>query len=278
MTQSFQTLIDASTLSNVLSTTRVIDCRARLGDPHFGQRAFTENHVAGAVRGDLDTDFAALPGSRGRHPLPDLDRLTERCREWGIDDTSQVVVYDDMGGMFAARAWWLLRRLGHASVALLDGGWPAWLALPGACESQVQQPKPGNFTRRPALTRQTTAEELLTRAPAVLLDARAEERFAGLKEPIDHTAGHIPGARCLPAAGNLTPDQRFLPAAELRRRFGETGNDCVCYCGSGVTAAHNILAMRIAGLPEPALYAGSWSEWIEDPTRPIATGPIAPGP
>ena len=177
-----------------------------------------------------------------------------------------------MGGMFAARAWWLLRRLGHAEVAVLNGGWQAWLALHAPCESQSMSPARGNFTRRSPLTRQTTAEELLRRSPAVLLDARAAERFAGIKEPIDHTAGHIPGARCLPATGNLGPDQRFLSAADLKQRFADVGDDCVCYCGSGVTAAHNILAMRIAGLPEPALYPGSWSEWIEDPTRPIATG------
>ncbi len=273
MTQSFMTLIDASTLKNMLTSTRVIDCRARLGDPDFGQRAFSESHVVGAVRGDLDSDFAGPPGRHGRHPLPDLDRLVARCREWGIDNTSQVVVYDDLGGMFAARAWWLLRSLGHATVAVLDGGWQAWLAMSGVCESQIQTPLPGNFSRRSPLTRQTTAEAVLARPPACLLDARAEERFAGIKEPIDHTAGHIPGARCLPASGNLTPEQHFQPAADLWRRFGEIGDDCVCYCGSGVTAAHNILAMRVAGLPEPALYPGSWSEWIEDPTRPIARGP-----
>ncbi len=272
MTEPFLTIIDASRLQNVLSTTRVIDCRARLGDLDFGRRAFNDSHIVGAVRGDLDTDFAAPPGQQGRHPLPDLDRLTERCREWGINNSTQVVVYDDMGGMFAARAWWLLRRLGHADVAVLDGGWQAWQALPGACESQSSLPERGNFTRRPPLTRQTTAEELLRRSPSVLLDARAAERFAGIKEPIDHKAGHIPGARCLPAAGNLMPDQRFLSVAALKQRFADVSDDCVCYCGSGVTAAHNILAIRIAGLSEPALYPGSWSEWIEDPTRPIVTG------
>lgn len=272
MTHPFLTIIDAPSLQNVLSTTRVIDCRARLGDLDFGQRAYRESHIVGAVRGDLDTDFAAAPGRHGRHPLPDLDRLVQRCREWGINNSTQVVVYDDMGGMFAARAWWLLRRLGHADVAVLDGGWQAWLSLPGACESTSTSPTLGNFTRRPPLTRETTAEDLLRRSPEVLLDARAAERFAGIKEPIDHKAGHIPGARCLPAAGNLMQDQRFLSVAALKERFADVTDDCVCYCGSGVTAAHNILAMRIAGLPEPALYAGSWSEWIEDPTRPIATG------
>lgn len=272
MNEPFLTLIAATKLQNVLSTTRVIDCRARLGDLDFGQRAFNESHIVGAVRGDLDTDFATSPGQHGRHPLPDLDRLAEQCRNWGINDSTQVVVYDDMGGMIAARAWWLLRRLGHACVAVLDGGWQAWQALPGAVESRLNSPARGNFTRRPPLTRQTTAEDLLRRSPAALLDARAAERFAGIKEPIDHTAGHIPGARCLPAAGNLTQDQRFISVADLKQRFVDVGDDCVCYCGSGVTAAHNILAMRIAGLPEPALYAGSWSEWIEDPTRPIATG------
>ena len=267
------TLISSLELAGLMPAAAVIDCRARLGDPGFGARVFAEGHIPGAVRGDLDQDFAAPPGKAGRHPLPDADALAARCRDWGIDDTTQVVVYDDMGGLFAARAWWLLRWLGHEAVAVLDGGWPAWQQSVGTVVQDLRTPGRGRFTRRPALTRNVDAATLLARPAAGLLDARAEERFTGQKEPIDHTAGHIPGARCLPATGNLGPTQHFLPAETLRSRFEGLPEDVICYCGSGVTATHNILAMRIAGLPEPALYAGSWSEWIEDPARPVATGP-----
>lgn len=289
MMTPFQTLISVTALQtalqSVLSDTHILDCRARLGEPGFGAEAYASGHIPGAQRGDLDTDFASIPGAGGRHPLPSAESLVQKCRAWGINDASQVVVYDDMGGLFAARAWWLLRWLGHADVAVLDGGWPAWLAANGASETQTPAPAKGNFSHRPSLTRVVTADDLLARPPRGLLDARAEERFAGIREPIDHTAGHIPGARCVPATGNLDATQHFLPPAALAARFVQSNEaldktmaaegvtpDCVCYCGSGVTAAHNILAMRLAGFGEPALYPGSWSEWIEDPARPIATG------
>jgi len=279
MTTPFTTLIESATLadlagpSKMSGDTRIIDCRARLGDPGFGARAFAEGHIPGAVQGDLDRDFASPPGRRGRHPLPDAGSLVEQLRYWGVNTTTQVVVYDDMGGMFAARAWWLLRWLGHESVAVLNGGLPAWQAAGLPIETHwVEWPR-GNFVRRSPLTRETDADGLLHNSTASRIDARAEERFAGLKEPIDHTAGHIPGAVCIPAAGNLDAAQRFLSPDQLAQRFKGLGRELICYCGSGVTAAHNILAMRVAGLDEPSLYAGSWSEWIEDKTRPIATGP-----
>jgi thiosulfate/3-mercaptopyruvate sulfurtransferase len=273
VTTSLTTLIDPGTLATFSGDVRIIDCRARLGDPGFGARAFAAGHIPGAVQGDLDRDFASAPGPGGRHPLPDAQALLNRLRAWGIHNTTQVVVYDDMGGMFAARAWWLLRWLGHEAVAVLDGGLPAWAAagLPTETAS-VEWPR-GDFVRHQALTREVDAQGVLRHPTAARVDARAEERFAGIKEPIDHTAGHIPGAVCIPAAGNLDPNQRFLPGDQLAQRFKALGREVICYCGSGVTAAHNILAMRIAGLEEPLLYAGSWSEWIEDRTRPIATGP-----
>ncbi|MCP5181381.1 MAG: sulfurtransferase [Pseudomonadales bacterium] len=267
------TLMTAQALAEGLPDIRVLDCRARLGDPGFGARVFAEGHIPGAQRADLDRDLAAAPGKAGRHPLPDADALVARCREWGIDDAMQVVVYDDMGGMFAARAWWLLRWLGHDAVAVLDGGWSAWLAAGGTVQQHTATLAPGHFTRRTALTRTVSASDLLAAPPHLLLDARAPERFEARAEPIDRIAGHIPGARCVPASGNLDASQHFLPASALRARFPAMTPDCVCYCGSGVTAAHNILAMRVAGWPEPALYPGSWSEWIEDPDRPVATGP-----
>ncbi|MBM4203276.1 MAG: sulfurtransferase [Gammaproteobacteria bacterium] len=274
MTSRFNTLIEPAGLADLLgaaSAARIIDCRARLGDPGFGARVFAEGHIPGAVLGDLDRDFAAAPGNRGRHPLPDPNGLLERLRGWGINTTMQVVVYDDMGGMFAARAWWLLRWLGHDAVAVLNGGSPAWLAAGLPLETQVANWSRGDFARRPALTREIDAAGLLNNSTASRVDARAEERFAGRKEPIDHTAGHIPGAVCIPAAGNLDATQRFLSRNELAQRFNGLSRELICYCGSGVTAAHNILAMRIAGLDEPTLYPGSWSEWIEDKMRPIAT-------
>lgn len=247
---------------------RLLDCRARLGDPDWGPRAYAEGHLPGAVHASLDHDFAAPPGAGGRHPLPEPQRLRDRFRAWGVDDGTQVVVYDDAGGAFAARAWWCARWLGHEAVAVLDGGLAAW---PGPLSRDTPEPPAGNFSIRASLTRTVDAAGLLDRLPqTALVDARTRARFDGLEEPIDPVAGHIPGAVCLPFQDNLGSDGRFRPAAELARRFAELPDDVVCYCGSGVTAAHNVLALRIAGRPEPVLYPGSWSEWIVDPSRPRA--------
>ncbi|MFM8356624.1 MAG: sulfurtransferase [Gammaproteobacteria bacterium] len=267
----YTTLISAAELAAQLTTAgnlRLIDCRARLDDGGFGARAYAAGHLPGAVYGSLDHDFAAPPGTGGRHPLPDPDALAHRLGAMGISDDDQVVVYDDLGGAFAARAWWCLRWLGHAAVAVLDGGLPAWR---GPLETAGSAPLPGNFSRRPSVTRIIYADTILAALPTLaLIDARALARFEGREEPIDPVAGHIPGAACLPFQGNLAPDGRFLPAERLAERFAEQGTDPVCYCGSGVTAAHNVLAMRIAGRPEPRLYPGSWSEWIRDPARPCS--------
>lgn len=267
----YTTLITADQLAERLTEPgrlRLIDCRARLDDAGFGARAYAAGHLPGAVHGNLDTDFAAPPGTGGRHPLPDPDQLVLRLRAMGVSDDDQVVVYDDMGGAFAARAWWCLRWLGHAAVAVLDGGLAAWT---GPLDATDARPPPGNFSRRPSLTRTIDANAVLGALPTLaLIDARALPRFEGREEPIDPVAGHIPGAVCLPFQGNLGPDGRFLTPDRLAERFAEHGPDTVCYCGSGVTAAHNVLAMRIAGLPEPRLYPGSWSEWIRDPARPCS--------
>ena len=268
----FTTLIPAAELAAALAADargwRILDCRTRLDDPEFGARAYAEGHIPGAVYANIDLDFAAPPGAGGRHPLPEPDALAARLRGWGIDDSDQIVVYDDMGGPFAARAWWCIRWLGHAAVAVLDGGLKAWQA---DLTRAVPTSAPGNFSLRPSLTRTIDAAELRRRLGAVdLIDARARPRFEGREEPIDPVAGHIPGAVCLPFQENLAPDGRFRSPAELAARFAGHGADTISYCGSGVTAAHNILAMRIAGLPEPVLYPGSWSEWIRDPSRPRA--------
>ncbi len=260
------TLITADELARDPATFRILDCRARLGDSEFGPRAYAEGHIPGACYASLDDDFAAAPGEGGRHPLPEPERLRDRFRDWGVNDADQIVVYDDAGGAFAARAWWCARWLGHEAVAVLDGGLPAWT---GPLCRETPAPRRGNFSIRPSLTRTVDAETLLRRLPdAHLVDARSQQRFDGREEPVDPVAGHIPGAVCRPFQGNLAPSGRFQPPEELARRFADLPDDVICYCGSGVTAAHNVLAMKIAGHPEPVLYPGSWSEWIRDPNRP----------
>jgi thiosulfate/3-mercaptopyruvate sulfurtransferase len=214
----------------------------------------------------------------GRHPLPSVDLFVSKLRSWGIGNASQVVAYDDAGGAFAARLWWMLRWLGHEAVAVLDGGFPAWVAEGRPVTAELPLVSPGDFTPRPRPDLLVTAA--LLAAPesraGKLFDARAPERYRGDIEPIDPVAGHIPGAENLPFAENLR-DGRFKPAAELRARLaaalGATQpEDAVVYCGSGVTACHDVLAFAQAGLPLPKLYAGSWSEWITDAARPTARG------
>ena len=266
------TIINAKTASK--NSVKFLDCRSTLGDPDAGRRAYEGGHIAGALFLSLDDDLAASPGDGGRHPLPEPESLLNRLRALGINDEDQVVVYDDAGGAYAARAWWCLRWLGHEAVAVLNGGLSAW---PAPLSTEVIRPATGNFSQRPALTRSLDVADLSAGLSAYqLIDARAQARFDGLEEPIDPVAGHIPGAICRPFQDNLKKDGTFCSATELAKRF-PAGDDVVCYCGSGVTAAHNILAMRIAGLPEPMLYPGSWSEWIRDDQRPVATVEGNPG-
>ncbi|MEZ5557159.1 MAG: sulfurtransferase [Pseudomonadales bacterium] len=266
----FTTLISAEDLQSLGNDVIILDCRGRLGDPAFGPAAYAAGHLPGACYASLDDDFADAPGAGGRHPLPDPERLAARLRRWGVSDSDQVVAYDDAGGAFAARIWWCIRSLGHAAVAVLDGGIQAW---PGPLSQDPAEPTPGSFSIRPPLTRTVSADDVQQRGAGVcLVDARSEARFRGEEEPIDPVAGHIPGAVCLPFQGNLGADGRFLPPDALAARFRDLPDSLICYCGSGVTAAHDVLALRIAGREEPALYPGSWSEWIRDPARPIATG------
>jgi thiosulfate/3-mercaptopyruvate sulfurtransferase len=268
---TYTSLITAEELHE-LDKVKIFDCRAALGDSDYGQRVYAAGHIPTASYLSLDDDLANPPGDGGRHPLPRPDSLAMRLQELGVSDDSQVVVYDDAGGAYAARAWWCLRWLGHEAVAVLDGGLAAWT---GPLDTTTPHPTPGNFSIRPALTRTIDAAELKTSAPSrMLVDARTRARFAGDEEPIDPVAGHIPGAVCLPFQENLAADGHFQDPDALRQRFADAGSAelVVCYCGSGVTAAHNILAMKIAGYPDPALYPGSWSEWIRDPDREIATG------
>ena len=260
----------------------VLDVRWRLSGPRPAE-LYAAGHVPGAVPVDLDTDLAAPPGTGdgGRHPLPDPAALQATLRRWGIRAGSAVVAYDDADGSSASRAWWLLRWAGLTDVRVLDGGFAAWVAQGLPVTADVPTPTAGDVVVRPGgMPVLDAAEAAEVAAAGVLLDARAAERYRGDMEPVDRVAGHIPGALSAPISGNVRPDGRFRPPGELRRRFAELGvgrggQPVGAYCGSGVTATQQILALEVAGLPgtPAALYAGSWSGWITDPTRPVATGP-----
>jgi thiosulfate/3-mercaptopyruvate sulfurtransferase len=241
-----------------------------------GRERYAAAHLPGAAYVDLDAELAGPPGPRGRHPLPDPAVVQAALRRAGVDQDSRVVVYDQGPSFAAARAWWVLRWAGVADVRVLDGGLAAWLAVDGPTTSDVPAPRAGGFTVRPGSVPVLDADTAAQVArEGVLVDARAAERYAGLTEPIDPVAGHIPGAVNAPTTENARPDGTFLDAAELRDRFsalglGDHDSAVGVYCGSGVTAAHALLAMHEAGI-DASLYVGSWSEWVADPTRPVAT-------
>jgi thiosulfate/3-mercaptopyruvate sulfurtransferase len=278
-------LVDVNTLARELAGERppvLLDVRWALGDPH-GREHHREGHVPGAVYVDLGTELAAHPtdATQGRHPLPDVADLQAAARRWGISAGRPVVVYDATGGLAAARAWWLLRWAGLTDVRLLDGGFPAWTAGGNPIESGPgPEPEPGDVElsggHLPVLDADGAAALART---GLLLDARAAERYRGEVEPIDPRAGHIPGAVSAPTGDNLAPDGRFRPTDELRARFAALGaaGQVGVYCGSGVTAAHEIAALAAIGV-DAALYPGSWSAWSSDPDRPVATGPDPSGP
>jgi thiosulfate/3-mercaptopyruvate sulfurtransferase len=258
----------------------VFDTRHDLMDPAKGSKAYAHGHIPGAYFLRMDDDLAGTKtGRNGRHPLPDIEQLAARMNERGVTPDTQVVVYDDMGGNFAVRLWWMLRWLGHERVALLDGGYPLWVKEGGPVSTATPAPRPGAFLPRPRLgaTVDVHFVERFHRDPTVkLLDARAAERFAGLQEPIDPVAGHVPGAVNRFWQKNLQPDGRFKPPQALREELtaalaGTSPDRSVHMCGSGVTACHNIFAMELAGLSGARLYPGSWSEWCADPARPVAT-------
>ncbi|MFC8045101.1 sulfurtransferase [Nocardia sp. NPDC057353] len=250
---------------------RLLDVRWALGDPE-GAQQYSDGHIPGAVFVDLDIELAAPPSpARGRHPLPDLGYLQQCARSWGIRQGDAVVVYDATGGLAAARAWWLLRWGGIADVRILDGGLPAWIAAgePVATGAEAET-VPGDVVLT-AGNLPVIDADAAARWPGVLLDARAGERFRGETEPVDPRAGHIPGAVSAPTAENLDGDGRFRPLDDLRERFAGLDGPVAVYCGSGVTAAHQIAALAVVGI-EAALYPGSWSQWAHDPKRPVATG------
>jgi len=296
-------LTDARSLARALAGPHppvLLDARWRLAGPP-GIGSYRAGHLPGAQFVDLDRALAAPPGPGGRHPLPATGDFQAAMRRAGVGDGRPVVLYDDGDSTAAARGWWLLRYFGHDQVRVLDGGYRAWLAAGQPVEQQTARAQPGDFTARPGhLPLLDAAAAAQLARDGVLLDARSAERYRGEAEKVDPVAGHIPGAVSAPTTANVRADGRFLDPAELRSRFADLGVRVPgesaggagpagasgaagrvagpgavlagVYCGSGVTAAHEVLAMRIAGLPA-ALYVGSWSDWITDPSRPVATGP-----
>lgn len=257
----------------------IIDCRFNLGNTLAGEQAYAQGHIAGALYAHLDRDLSgAKTGRNGRHPLPATEAFEQTVRTWGITPATRVVAYDDAGGMFAARLWWLLRFHGFDQVQVLDGGWQAWLAAQGPVDTAAAARPSSAFkaqTREAWLVQVDQVVAQLGQGPQqVLIDARAADRFRGENETMDPVGGHIPGARNRFFQLNLQPCGQFKPATQLHDEFTALIADAplqaiVHQCGSGVTACHNLLAMAQAGLPPTRLYAGSWSEWCADPARPV---------
>ena len=258
----------------------VIDCRFDLADPAWGEYAYYRGHIPGAFFAHLDKHLCgAVTRGAGRHPLPDWSRFAALLGQWGVHPTAQVVVYDQHNGSYAARLWWMLRALGHANAAVLDGGWLAWLRAGGAEDAVVPPLRSGRYAARCGSGWVTTSklEQELASGDCVLVDARSAVRYRGEQEPIDRVAGHVPGAFNRPYTENLNGNETFRSPAVLRAQWtallgGRVPGSVVHMCGSGVTACHNLLAMELAGIRGSRLYAGSWSEWIRDPRRPVARG------
>ena len=282
---SFTTLITVAELQQHLNNPFfiVLDCRSELTDPSAGAIAFAAGHIPGAQHADPDrhlSNKAAGPNGefRGRHPLPTPADFVETLRGWGVYPNSQVIAYDAHGGMFAARLWWMLRWVGHKSVAVLDGGLQAWQAAGGELTPATINRSRGSITLQPALVGTVSADDVLANLSArarQVIDARAADRFRGENETIDPVAGHIPGAKNRWFKDNLDADGFFKGADKLRAEYTaliKQPEHTIMQCGSGISACHNLLAMEIAGLPGALLYPGSWSEWSADASRPVALG------
>ncbi|TWT17482.1 sulfurtransferase [Luteimonas marina] len=282
MTRSgWNTLVQPEALAAALDERDVVvvDCRFSLADPEAGEQAYRAGHIPGARYAHLDRDLSDHgKQGQGRHPWPDASDFSARLSDWGISPGSRVLAYDAGDGAFAARLWCLLKMLGHEAVAVLDGGWARWTALGLPVDAAVPSPSPAAYAATFDASRLFDADGVRRHLDAggLVLDARAPERFRGEVEPIDPVPGHVPGAGNRPYASNLV-DGRFKPAAQLRTEFdalldGRRADAVVAMCGSGVTACHHLLAMAHAGLPGAKLFTGSWSGWIADPSRPVATG------
>jgi len=282
----FYTLITSSALQRLLHNPHshracvVVDCRFSLLEPDQARQDYIQAHIPGAVFADLEHDLSGpvVNGITGRHPLPEPQVFSEVCSQWGISPGVQVVAYDSAGGaLAAARLWWMLRWMGHDQVAVLDGGWQKWLKDGGRTASGEETNAYTKFAGKPHPEKMVLVDDVtiqLARSDQRLIDSRSVDRFHGENETIDSVAGHIPGAVNLPYTLNVNPDNTFRSVTELRERFlpviGElSARNLTFYCGSGVSAAHNILAMLHAGLGEACLYVGSWSEWITNPDRPV---------
>ena len=282
MADHYDTLISAAACTRrcVGADWRFIDCRFDLADKGWGMQAYRESHVPGAYYAHLEENLSGMPDAdSGRHPLPEWQAFADSLVRWGVYRDTQVVVYDQGSGAFAARLWWLLRAVGHVRVAVLDGGWAAWQSAGGPQSDGVPHPRTRAVELSPGRGWVTTAqvEASLSRGDFLLVDARSSERFAGEREPIDPVAGHIPGAVNFPFERNLDANGLFRSAGDLGELWsgclsGRPAETVVHMCGSGVTACHNMLAMEVAGLPGSRLYVGSWSEWIRADTRPVARG------
>lgn len=294
MSTKYTTILSSESLEQILpEQPLILDCRAKLGDAAWGYGQFLQGRIPTAVHADLDRHLAAPPGEQGRHPLPTKQAWVAQLRAWGLNNDRQVVTYDDAGGAYAARAWWMLRWLGHDATAVLDGGMQRWRGK--LDHAAPPEPRAGDFQPQQSLVTAVSVEQVESflasnesntaneaqaphlqashlQAPHLqaphLIDARSQARWAGLEEPIDAIAGHIPGSTCLPFQGNLSPQGTFLAPQDLHQRFADLAGPLVCYCGSGVTACHNILALHIAGR-DAALFVDSWSGWITNPAHPI---------
>lgn len=280
---NWTTLVSADTLKQSFDAPllAIVDCRFDLREPSAGERAYALGHIAGAAYAHLERDLSDLgKQGRGRHPLPDADRFCAALGRWGITPAHQVVAYDGRDGALAARLWWMLRLLGHTRAAVLEGGLDAWLRAGGRMEAGGARARSSEYRARFSVREVVSTAVLAARlanGSTTLIDARARERFRGDVEPLDRVAGHIPGGLNRPYIENLTPDGMFKPAPELHAEFERLiqprdPRDVVLMCGSGVTACHNLLAMEHAGLPGASIYAGSWSEWCSDSSRPVGRG------
>ena len=260
----------------------IVDCRFKLGSPAEGRSAYVESHIPGAVYAHLDEDLSGpiIPGETGRHPLPTIETFAKQLSEWGIDANTQVIAYDDNSSVYAGRLWWMLRWLGHDKVAVLDGDWRQWQQEGRPTSSGVETRPQRTFVAQPRPEMQVSVADVTANVQSrasKMFDSRDESRYRGEPSPMDPVSGHIPGAQSAWYARNLDANGKFLPADQLRARFAAllgdaAAEDTIFYCGSGVSVHNNLLALALAGYGTPRVYIGSWSDWITDASRPVATG------